>query len=212
MVFDWELLPLIRVSWGWAPLNPGRIQLDRHEDHDKSDSVLKAITLVTRGDSIELMTGRQYLERYYPGRGVKLVKFIIDAIDSSSDVSGKYRASWISSGTDTLRLVDDDTLIQTTDDQLIIRTSSDDPQLKCIATWLCLSFRRKSTQVNGSIWVSTGSFEGTRLAICEVYNVSTPTCWKDLFDFALVVVMPNEAFSASGLLKLSFALCSSLLQ
>jgi hypothetical protein len=59
-------------------------------DRTKKEFVLGATTLLARGDSVELMTCRQYLESHHPDRGVKLVEIVIDALSPPCYVSGKY--------------------------------------------------------------------------------------------------------------------------
>lgn len=77
MIFEWELPSLLR-SW------------DRSADRRaKTEFVLGAITLVATGKYIELYSCRQYLDKFFPERGVKLVKNIIRSLDSSDPVAGK---------------------------------------------------------------------------------------------------------------------------
>ncbi|PKY08708.1 hypothetical protein P168DRAFT_301355 [Aspergillus campestris IBT 28561] len=155
ITFDWELPSLLREISSSA------------NAYARRESVLDAITLVAKSDSVELMTCRQYLEGSHPDMGVKLVGICIDALGSPGYVSGK-----------------------------------EDPQFKDIAVWLCLTFR---TPRNGvTVMVSTGSFNGSRFTMSETHMLSSPACWSQLFENAVVVVMPAEVFPTNGLLKLSF--------
>lgn len=78
ITFDWELPSLLRET-------PSSANADA-----RRESVLDAITLVAKGNSVELMTCRQYLEGSHPDRGVELVETFINALSSPGYVSGKY--------------------------------------------------------------------------------------------------------------------------
>ncbi|RMJ20861.1 hypothetical protein PHISP_08270, partial [Aspergillus sp. HF37] len=92
MTFDWELPLLIEryPSFAYTDTVVERHPSFAYKDRASTDSFLRSITLVASGDFVELMTCRQYLEMYHPGRGVKLVEFVINTLTSSSDVAGKY--------------------------------------------------------------------------------------------------------------------------
>ncbi|KAL3704166.1 hypothetical protein TMatcc_009857, partial [Talaromyces marneffei ATCC 18224] len=85
----------------------------------------------------------QYLDKFYPEKGVKLVETILRALDTSKLVA-----------------VEPGLAIRTSNHKLMIQTYNKDleAQIKDIAVWLCLTFRFPR---NGSTpMVSTGMFDG----------------------------------------------------
>ena len=77
MFFEWELPALLGY---WFPGKDLRA---------KTEFVLEAITLVARGKYIELYSCRQYLDKFFPERGVELVENIIKSLDSFDRIFGK---------------------------------------------------------------------------------------------------------------------------
>jgi hypothetical protein len=77
MSFEWELPALLENRFPSA----GR--------RAKTEFVLDAITLVARGKFIELYSCRQYLDKFFPERGVRLVETIIKSRDTVGFVIGK---------------------------------------------------------------------------------------------------------------------------
>ncbi|KAG2416700.1 hypothetical protein HFD88_007916 [Aspergillus terreus] len=74
--------PMGRVYFLWElPSLLVRIKPDA-DAHAMKEYVLGAITLVAKSDFIELKTCRQYLEKYHPSRGLKVVEAILEALAS----------------------------------------------------------------------------------------------------------------------------------
>uniref|UniRef100_A0A093VRR1 Uncharacterized protein n=1 Tax=Talaromyces marneffei PM1 TaxID=1077442 RepID=A0A093VRR1_TALMA len=73
--FRWELPSLLKI----------RVPSAGHRA--KTEFVLGAITLVVRGKYIEPSSCRQYLDKFYPEKGVKLVETILRALDTSKLVA-----------------------------------------------------------------------------------------------------------------------------
>ncbi|KAE8548021.1 hypothetical protein EYB25_009814 [Talaromyces marneffei] len=174
--FRWELPSLLKI----------RVPSAGHRA--KTEFVLGAITLVVRGKYIEPSSCRQYLDKFYPEKGVKLVETILRALDTSKLVA-----------------VEPGLAIRTSNHKLMIQTYNKDleAQIKDIAVWLCLTFRFPR---NGSTpMVSTGMFDGTTFKLSVAPMFAVLTCWYPLFGNAVVVLKPSEPFpSEGGLLKLSF--------
>lgn len=82
--FDWELPSLLQNI------------LPRRDAHAVKEYVLGAITLVAKSDFIELKTCRQYLEKYHPSRGLKVVEAILEALDSHNGPGTSLASSFIS--------------------------------------------------------------------------------------------------------------------
>ncbi|KAF3396585.1 hypothetical protein DPV78_007779 [Talaromyces pinophilus] len=174
IIFEWELPSLLK---SWDP------SADRRA---KTEFVLEAITLVARGKYIEVYSCRQYLNKFFPERGVKLVENIIKSLNSL-DV-----------------IIEQEMVIWTTFNFLTIRTSSKDlqVQIRDIAVWLCLTFR---VPVERSVpMISTGAFIGTTFELAERLIKPSTSCWFPLFDNVILVVKPSDVFPEGGPLKLSF--------
>ncbi|KAB8202356.1 hypothetical protein BDV34DRAFT_228439 [Aspergillus parasiticus] len=139
--------------------------------------------------------------RPHPGRGVKLVEMIVKALSSPSNISGKYSHIMLFSfSADTLQPADKDMEIHATHDRLTVRTSNKDPQVRDIVVWLCITFRPPTE--GSDVVVSTGSLNGTHFTMSTA-PMPSQVCWTQLFEDAVVVVIPSEVFSG-GLLKLNF--------
>ncbi|EAU37276.1 predicted protein [Aspergillus terreus NIH2624] len=173
--FDWELPSLLQNI------------LPRRDAHAVKEYVLGAITLVAKSDFIELKTCRQYLEKYHPSRGLKVVEAILEALDSHNGPVEPER---------NLR-------IRAQHDKLHIRCigSFMHPEIRDILIWLCLSFR--APKHDGTLVVSTGSLTGTRFRMSAAPTPSS-ACWSKLFKTAFVVLMPGADLHPDGLLNLSF--------
>ncbi|KAL3478814.1 hypothetical protein BJX99DRAFT_256222 [Aspergillus californicus] len=174
------------------------------DDHIKMDYVLSAITLVSRGDYVELMTCRQYLENVYPDKGVKVVETFLNAVYFPDRVSGKYPRMNLSSNADGLEWsVSQDMAIQVSPHQLTVTVFNKNNKVRDILVWLCLTFRMFHVRREQHVMISTGTFEGTVFKQRDALMLS-PACWSDLFVDAAVVVMPGEVIPRSPLLKLTF--------
>ncbi|KUL83262.1 hypothetical protein ZTR_10455 [Talaromyces verruculosus] len=174
MIFEWELPALLGYRF------------PRADFHAKTEFVLEATTLVARGRYIELYSCRQYLDKFFPERGVELVENIIKSLGSFN------------------RIFERDVLIEARPNLLTIRTSSKvlRVQIRDIAVWLCLAFRERIE--GGGIMISTGSFVGNKFEMTEELKDRSLSCWYPLFDKVVVVGKPSDVFSKDVPLKLSF--------
>ncbi|KAL5355804.1 hypothetical protein BJX96DRAFT_79127 [Aspergillus floccosus] len=189
--FEWELPSLLQSL---KPIT---------DTQAVKEYVLETITLVAKGDNIELKTCRQYLEEYYPSKGLKVVEAVLDALEYQGYVPCRYLMSciWACLKADASWLVEQKLSIKAEHNRLTIASSGMEPEIKDILSWLCLTFCTPKGE--GKLLASFGSFHGSHFKLTRT-PMPSPACWAKLFETAVVVVMPSEGLPGSGLLKLSF--------